>query len=152
MSNRSKPYRKILSFLVAAIMLIVFLPSVSFAEAERRVVRVAFPEQAGMSLIGHSGKLTGYNYDYLEKISEFTGWEMEYIAYPAEDGNEAVGNAIQDLMDGKVDLLGPLLKTEQTEKLFEYFLTAVCMKATCIPLPLLPSGLGRRLRTGTLRC
>lgn len=132
MSNRSKPYRKILSFLVAAIMLIVFLPSVSFAEAERRVVRVAFPEQSGMSLIGHSGKLTGYNYDYLEKISEFTGWEMEYIAYPAEDGNEAVGNAIQDLMDGKVDLLGPLLKTEQTEKLFEYPQTSYGMVYTTL--------------------
>lgn len=103
-------------------MLVALMPCISCAaqQNEERVVRVAFPEQAGMSVIGHSGKLTGYNYDYLEKISEFTGWKMEYIAYPSEDGNEAVGNAINDLMDGKVDLLGPLLKTDQTEKMFEY--------------------------------
>ena len=90
------------------------------SDTERRVVKVAFPEQAGMSQIGQTGIMTGYNYDYLEKISEFTGWEMEYIAYPAEDGNEAVSNAMADLMAGKVDLLGPMLKNEQTEQMFEY--------------------------------
>lgn len=88
--------------------------------AEQKVIRVAFPTQDGMSFFGHSGKVTGYNYDYLEKISEYTGWEMEYVAYPSDDGNEAVGSAINDLMEGKVDLLGPLLKNEQTEQLFEF--------------------------------
>lgn len=75
------------------ILLIIFAmtPSVHAASnTKRRVVKVAFPEQAGMSQIGQTGIMTGYNYDYLEKISEFTGWEMEYIAYPAEDGNEAI--------------------------------------------------------------
>lgn len=105
---------------LAGCLLLGAAPMASAQETTRRRVRVAFPEQAGMSYIGQTGKLTGYNYDYLEKISEFTGWEMEYIAYPAEDGNEAVGNAIQDLMDGKVDLLGPMLKNEQTQAMFEY--------------------------------
>ena len=88
--------------------------------SERTTIRVAFPTQEGMSYIGHSGKVTGYNYDYLEKISEYTGWEMDYIAYPSADGNEAVGSAISDLTEGKVDLLGPLLKNAATEELFEF--------------------------------
>ena len=46
-----------------------------------------------MSFFGHSGKVTGYNYDYLEKISEYTGWVMEYVPYGSADGNEAVGSA-----------------------------------------------------------
>lgn len=87
---------------------------------EQKVVRVAFPTQDGMSFIGHSGKVTGYNYDYLEKISEYTGWEMDYVLYPSDNANEAVGNAINDLMESKVDLLGPLLKNEQTEELFAF--------------------------------
>ncbi len=66
----------------------------------------ACPAQEGMSFIGHSGKVTGYNYDYLEKISEHTGWEMDYVAYPSNDGNESVGSAISDLIAGKVDLMG----------------------------------------------
>ena len=105
------------------ILLIVFAmtPSVhASSNTKRRVVKVAFPEQAGMSQIGQTGIMTGYNYDYLEKISEFTGWEMEYIAYPSEDGNEAISNAMNDLIAGKVDLLGPMLKNEQTEQMFEY--------------------------------
>ena len=87
---------------------------------EQPIVHVAFPTQEGMSFIGHSGKVTGYNYDYLEKISEYTGWNMDYVLYPSDDGNEAVGNAISDLTEGKVDLLGPLLKNEQTEELFAF--------------------------------
>lgn len=83
-------------------------------------VRVAFPTKEGMSYIGHSGKVTGYNYDYLEKVSEYTGLEMDYVAYPSDDGNEAVGNAMNDLIEGKVDLMGPMLKTEQAQQLFEF--------------------------------
>ena len=92
----------------------------SEASSDREVVRVAFPEQEGMSYIGRSGKITGYNYDYLEKFSEYTGWKMEYVAYPSDDGNEAVMTAMQDLMDGKVDLMGPLLKNDYTEENFEF--------------------------------
>lgn len=115
--NITISYKKIISVFMTAVLLVALMPNVSYAaENEERIVRVAFPEQAGMSHIGHSGKLTGYNYDYLEKISEFTGWKMEYIAYPAEDGNEAVGNAIQDLMDGKVDLLGRSLKPSRPRR------------------------------------
>ena len=101
-------------------LLCAALPSpVKALASDRRVVRVAFPEQEGMSYIGRSGKITGYNYDYLEKISEYTGWQMEYVAYPNEDGNAAVTAALQDLADGKVDLLGPLLKNAYTEENFE---------------------------------
>ena len=105
--------------------------------SERKTVRVAFPEQAGMSFIGRTGHVTGYNYDYLEKISEYTGWDMDYEAYPNMDANEAINSAINDLMAGKVDLLGPMLKNEHTEKLFEFpensygtVYTTLCVKTT----------------------
>ena len=90
------------------------------AKAEQRVVRVAFPEQEGMSFIGHTGKITGYNFDYLEKISEYTGWQVEYVTYPGEDYNQAVSEALADLQAGKVDLLGPMLKTASSEVQFEF--------------------------------
>ena len=67
------------------------------AAEERRMVRVAFPEQDGM--ISQTGKITGCNYDYPEKISEYTGWQMEYIACATGDYNEAVSNAIGDLRE-----------------------------------------------------
>lgn len=112
--------RRIGSILLAVALAVLILPSAVAAESERQTIKVAFPTQEGMSFFGHSGKVTGYNYDYLEKISEYTGWEMEYVPYGSADGNEAVGSALQDLREGKVDLMGPLLKNAATEKLFEF--------------------------------
>lgn len=110
-----KGFLYIVNLLFAALMLAVpmqFALSAEEAETDRQVIRVAFPTQEGMSFFGHSGDVTGYNYDYLEKISEYTGWEMEYVPYGSADGNEAVGNVISDLQEGKADLLGPLLKKQ----------------------------------------
>lgn len=84
------------------------------------MVRVAFPEQPGMSYVGHTGKVTGYNYDYLEKISEYTGWQMEYVVYADADANKAVSQAMEDLQNGKVDLMGLLLKNQYTEELYAF--------------------------------
>lgn len=82
------------------------------SQTQQRKVRVAFPEQEGMSVVGENGFLTGYNYEYLGKIAEFTGWDMEYVTYNSEDGNEAVLNAMNEVREGKIDLLGPILKME----------------------------------------
>ena len=142
--------RRALSLLLLGVMLVSMVPVVHGETQARKRVRVAFPEQAGMSYIGQTGKLTGYNYDYLEKISEYTGWEMEYIAYPAEDGNEAVGNAIQDLTDGSVDLLGPMLKSEQTQQMFEYPETSYGTVYTTLCAPLSKNMRDSDLHSGTV--
>lgn len=114
-----KIVNRLFGALLAVLLLVALAPSGS-AEAEQQTIRVAFPTQEGMSFIGHSGKVAGYNYDYLEKISEYTGWQMEYVPYGSADGNEAVSSALADLQDGKVDLMGPLLKNAATEKMFEF--------------------------------
>ncbi|MFR2495056.1 MAG: transporter substrate-binding domain-containing protein, partial [Christensenellales bacterium] len=104
----------------AIILFVLFMMLCACAAAEGRVVRVAFLEQEGMSFIGHTGKITGYNFDYLEKISEYTGWQIEYVTYPTADYNEVVGQAIEDLRAGRVDLFGPMLKTSQSQDAFEF--------------------------------
>ncbi len=138
-----KTCRSVVGFIWMLILFVQFT-TIAFAADEkntetnmRQKIRVAFPTQEGMSFFGHSGKVTGYNYDYLEKISEYTGWEMEYVPYGSADGNEAVGSALQDLQDGKVDLMGPLLKNAATEKMFDFpensygtVYTTLCAKST----------------------
>ena len=119
-------FRRTLSAAAALCLVLAAAPKARAAEVtplssgNRTTVRVAFPEQEGISQVERSGKLSGYNYDYLEKISEFTGWEMDYVIYSSSDGNEAVGNAMEDLMDGKVDLMGPILRSSGTEELFDF--------------------------------
>ena len=121
--RKMKSETKRMAALLLAFVLLLPLAQPLTAQAAgegQKTIRVAFPTQEGMSFIGHSGKVTGYNYDYLEKISEYTGWEMDYVLYASDDGNEAVGSAIADLQNGTVDLMGPLLKNESTEELFEF--------------------------------
>ena len=114
-----KKIGRVVSGFLAALTLAASMPYAA-AETDRQTIRVAFPTQEGMSFFGHSGKVTGYDYDYLEKISEYTGWEMEYVPYGSADGNEAVGSALSDLASGQVDLMGPLLKNAATEEMFEF--------------------------------
>ena len=118
----SKSFRRIPSAFLFLLLFTFLLscPADHASDETTRTVRVAFPEQEGMSFIGRSGKITGYNYDYLQKLSEYTGWKMEYIAYPNADANEAVSSALNDLMEGKVDLLGPILKNDQTQMNLEF--------------------------------
>ncbi len=106
-------------FAVVCMSLLLSLPAAA-QEPEGQTVRVAFPVQEGISEYKENGSPTGYNYEYLEKLSEFTGWKLEYVRYEAEDENRALEDAIRDLQAGKVDLLGPFLKLDSTEEEFEY--------------------------------
>ena len=112
--------RMVCCLLVCLLVCGTFPVAAKAEENTRRVVRVAFPEQESMSYIGRTGKVTGYNYDYLEKIAEYTGWQLEFVTYPSENRNDAVSSALQDLKDGKVDLMGPLLKNQYTEAEYEF--------------------------------
>ena len=116
-----RTYRVLCMMLVICCINILLPVSVSAKESEeQQVIRVAFPVQEAISEYQEDGSPTGYNYEYLEKLSEFTGWKLEYVRYETEDENQALEDAICDLQEGKVDLLGPLLKTDSTEEQFEY--------------------------------
>lgn len=83
MKKTARVWRRAWSGLMALVLVLALLPCTAGAEEqERQVIRVAFPTQEGMSYFAHSGKVTGYNYDYLEKISEYTGWEMDMWPIP----------------------------------------------------------------------
>lgn len=95
----------------------IFQPGEVQAKGQNsRTVRVAFPMQEGMSYFRTDGTPTGYTYTYMEKLSEYTGWKIEYIPYNSGDKNKDIQDAMEDLESGKVDLFGPLLKNQQTRE------------------------------------
>lgn len=106
-------------FWVILICIFMFQPGTVRADTgEERTVRVAFPMQEGMSYFRSDGTPTGYTYTYMEKISEYTGWKIEYVPYNSADENQNISDAMDDLEAGKVDFLGPLLKNEETRNRF----------------------------------
>lgn len=73
------------------------------------VVRVALPMQSGFAERDIEGNYSGYTYDYLMKISQFTNWQYEFVEI---DGNvlEQKEKIREMLENREIDLVGPVEK------------------------------------------
>ena len=67
--------------LICAIMLaIASVPINTYADTKKEVVRVGYYENEIFQEGAQEGAVkTGYAYEYYRKLSEFTGWEYEYV-------------------------------------------------------------------------
>ncbi|NCC44724.1 MAG: transporter substrate-binding domain-containing protein, partial [Clostridia bacterium] len=120
---------RMVSALLCVVLLTGFMPTLAYAggihESEKsgaahRTVRVAFPSQSGMSDVGGSGDLMGYNYEYLQQLAEYAGWNLEYITFEDQTSNDGIMSAMDMVMNGEADLLGPMLKSDAVEELFDF--------------------------------
>lgn len=115
--------KRIQTIILCAVIAVAFTAALVPAaqeQATHRTVRVAFPSQEGMSEIGEGGDLLGYNYDYLQTIAEYAGWELEYVTYENQSTNSEIESAMEMVMSGEADLIGPMLKSEAVEEMFEF--------------------------------
>lgn len=105
------------------ITLLLLFPTIVDAEdssdASSRTLRVAYPIQNGLTEKDAQGIYSGYTYDYLQEIAQYTGWEYEFVEVPG-DSNESLMTMLNMLEKGEVDLMGSLSKNEQTEALFDF--------------------------------
>ncbi len=83
------------------------------AEGTRRTIRVAYSEDADLINKSSSGIYKGYIVEYLNKISQYTGWKYEYI-------NEPWQKQLDDLKNGNVDLICNAQKTAEREKDYDF--------------------------------
>ena len=84
------------------------------AQDETKTVRVGYYENEVFEEGAQEGAVkTGYAYEYYRKISEYTGWEYEYVY-------GSFGDLYQMLLDGEVDLLAGLAWKEDRANLIGY--------------------------------
>lgn len=104
--------------LAAAMLCTVGVPALA---KEQQVVKVAFPPQENMTEVDSNGIYSGYVYEYIQKLAQYTDWEVEYV-WPPEglDVNQALIGFLDDVSTGKVDILSGVLKTPETENQFTY--------------------------------
>lgn len=99
-----KKYLLILIIVFGGVFSAQDIPSVAQKE---NVVRVGYYEnevfQEGAS---DSAVKSGYAYEYYRKISEYTGWEYEYVY-------GSFSELYDQLEDGEIDLLAGLAKTDE---------------------------------------
>lgn len=112
--------KRIFTSLVLVFLLIGMIPKLAIAKTEvfintpeQEPLRVGFFSFDGFHNIGSSGELSGYGYDYLQEIAQYTGWHYEYVYAPWDE-------CLKMLERGEIDLLGSVQKTPDREKLYDF--------------------------------
>lgn len=91
--------------------LLLGVPGAHAADDAAPVIRVAFPHQPGLTEIRENGAYSGYTYEYLEEIAQYTGWEYEFVQ--ASGTPETQLATLTDMLRaGKLDLMGGMVYTE----------------------------------------
>ena len=113
--------RRLQRFAIVWLVLALLLPVLTApypalaagSSEEKTVLRVAFPEAEGYTMMGEDGKPSGLVVDFLNEIAKYTAWQYEY---DRTDSN----TLMHDFMTGEVDLMGGTYYSEGFEEYFAY--------------------------------
>lgn len=95
-------------------LLVWFCFGFGAAEAKPGTVNVGYYPIRGFHAYDAAGNPAGYNVDYLKQIAKYTGWNYKYVR--AKD----IGEAIEMLDTGEIDLLGGVLLSSKTAAWHSY--------------------------------
>ncbi|MCI2058072.1 MAG: transporter substrate-binding domain-containing protein [Oscillibacter sp.] len=111
----NKGSKRVLSFLLACVMLTAAaIPCLASETPGKRRVRVGFYSMPGYQDVHDDGTLGGYAYDYLQALSQYARWDIEYVTRYDWNGS------LKALEDGALDLVCGVMKTPEREKVFDY--------------------------------
>ena len=85
----------------------------SFASAEKTVLRVGYVDTPGYLTRDMDGHYHGYAYEYMESLARYGGWSMEYIAGSRTDCEAR-------LVSGAIDVLPGILPNSQNTARFDF--------------------------------
>lgn len=103
---------KLCFFLLLSFFLTIF--DCNFVQAEEDRIKVGFYDYPHFQEINNDGSYSGYSYDYLQAISQYNGWKYDFITgYTSSE-------CLQLLKEGKIDLMGTVLKTEERLEIYDF--------------------------------
>ncbi|WP_462333074.1 transporter substrate-binding domain-containing protein, partial [Schwartzia sp. (in: firmicutes)] len=106
--------RKILFILSTVLLILLTAAQPISAEKNSSRIRVGYYENGAFQTGANPGDIRrGYAYEYYRKISEYTGWRYEYVYGTFAD-------LYKMLLDGQIDLLAGLAKTDKRIGLIGY--------------------------------
>ena len=106
--------RRICAVLITAMLAIAPLCPVALAAGEATVtLKVGYVDYPGFIYRDPAGEFTGYGVEYLNKISEYTGFRYEYVygSWPA---------LMEQLKSGEIDLLCNAQYTDERAEIYDY--------------------------------
>ena len=108
------PLHRTICFVFLLLFVIFFIPIIANADNDIEIVRVGYYENEVFEEGAQEGEVkSGYAYEYYRKLSEYTGWQYEYVY---GDFSELY----QMLLDGEIDLLAGLAWKEDRVSLISY--------------------------------
>lgn len=84
-------------------------------------VRVAFPVQQGMTFFKEDGKRSGYTYEYLQEIAQYSEWTFDFVDFTDNDDNVNLLKTLQMLKDGELDVAGGWSYSMQTAQEYGFY-------------------------------
>ena len=102
----------ILRVYILMIMLTVCYILPVYAEEDREAVRVAYFSLGDDYMQDERGGIHSYDRSYLDKVSEYTNLDFEYVDCGTWD------NALKMLREHQVDLVGTMQNTPDREKMY----------------------------------
>jgi len=101
------------SFVIIMGLVGALLPTLVRAE-EKRTVKVAFFPMEGYHIVEADGSYGGMDVEYLEVLSEYTDWQVEYVSCDSWE------DALEKLEAKQVDLVGSAQYSSERAEIFDY--------------------------------
>ncbi|MFQ9923738.1 MAG: transporter substrate-binding domain-containing protein [Beduini sp.] len=114
MHKRNKRFI-MLFFIVMSLM----LSGVPLHAKEKRIIKVGYPIQAGLTELDEDGNYSGYTYEYLQEIAQYANWEYEFVKID-KNINDSLVELMGMLERGEIDLLGGMIYSESSAEKYDY--------------------------------
>ena len=82
-------------------------------EAARKPIRIGYMDYGSFIELDETGEYTGFGVEFLEEISNYTGWTYEYVY-------DTWANLLTRLKNHDIDFLGTPQKTLEREEIYDF--------------------------------
>ncbi|MEG1845978.1 MAG: transporter substrate-binding domain-containing protein, partial [Oscillospiraceae bacterium] len=118
--------KKLISLIISFCILMCSLTMLASAASARvyagepkTKIRVGYPLQEGLTWKDEEGQYSGYSYEYIQKVSQFLGFECEFVT-PEGDLNSQLEALLKMLESGEIDILSGIVKNASTQDKFTF--------------------------------
>lgn len=99
-------------------LIILVFPFYLSHSTETAPIKVAFIQDDGFYSMEVNGGYSGYNYDYLMKVAQYTGWTYDFVEIVGNDQKSSQEIAEEMLLAGEIDLIGSMYASPENQEKF----------------------------------
>lgn len=101
------------------IVLSIIMSGIPLHAKEKRIIKVGYPIQPGLTEKDEDGNYSGYTYEYLQEIAQYANWEYEFVTL-----DKGLDDSLIEMMEmlerGEIDLLGGMIYSESLAEKYDY--------------------------------